>query len=138
MAGIPLNTFRTATKIVQQEGAPGSQTWVQGHPAAGDNTYLVYTAPPGTSGVILYAQVANIGTQTHQVSLWHYRANQFPSAFTELLKGAYAATNDALVLLGGKLVLETGDAIYIAGTAPTVLGSTDLKLTLSILESANQ
>lgn len=138
MAGIPLNTFRTSVKIVQPEGAPNSQTWTGGHPAAGDNNYLAYTAPPGTSGVILYAQVANIGNQTYQVSMWHYRANQFPSAFTELLTGAYAPTNDALVLLGGKLVLETGDSVYISGTAPIVGGTSDLKLTMSILESANQ
>jgi hypothetical protein len=138
MAGIPLNTFRTSVKIVQPENAAGSQPWVAGHPAAGDNYYLAYTAPPGTSGVILYAQVANIGTVTYQVSMWHYRANQFPTSFTELLVGAYAPTNDALVLLGGKLVLETGDSVYIAGTAPIVSGSSDLKLTMSILESANQ
>lgn len=137
MAGIPLNTFRTNTKIVQPP--PPGGFGPTGRPTPGDSNYLSYTAPPGTSGVILYAQVANIGTSEYQVSFWHYRANQFPEAYTELLSGAYVPINDALVLLGGKLVLETGDSVYISGTAPLIGGVTsDLKLTLSILESANQ
>lgn len=133
MAGIPLNTFKTTVKILQ----PPSN-FVDGHPTAGDNNFLAYTAPPGTSGVILYAQVANIGNQVYQVSMWHYRANQFPTSFTELLTNASVPTSDALVLLGGKLVLETGDSVYISGTAPVITGLSDLKLTMSILESANQ
>lgn len=131
MAGIPLNTFRTALKIVQPESG-----FVMGYPVPGDANYLVYTAPPGTSGVILYAQAANVGGTTEKISLWHYRPSGLPSTFTELLVGAQIPINDAMVLLGGKLVLETGDAVYVAG--PPGLTPNSLKLTMSILESANQ
>jgi hypothetical protein len=134
MAGIPLNTFRTTVKIVQ----PKSTYFQYGYPVVGDSRFLVYTAPPGTTGVILYAQVANIGTSTEQVSLWHFRPNQAPTVYTELITGLSVPVNDAAVVLGGKLVLETYDAIYISGTAPMVGDLSTLKLTMSILESANQ
>jgi hypothetical protein len=139
MAGIPLNTFLTRTKIVKQPSGflPG------GYPdpmAPNASDYLVYTAAPGTSGVILYAQCVNISSSTtHRISAWLYRPNDTENIikWTEILIDTPIATNDALVLLGGKLVLETGDSFWIAGTAPGTL-NTELKLTLSILESANQ
>jgi hypothetical protein len=138
MAGIPLNTFLTRTKIVKQPS-----NFVGGYPnpsAPNANDYLVYTAAPGTSGVILYAQCVNISsTTTHKISAWLYRPNDTENIikWTEILVDTPIATNDALVLLGGKLVLETGDSFWIAGTSPGQF-NTELKLTLSILESANQ
>jgi hypothetical protein len=142
MAGIPLNTFLTRTKIVRQPSG-----FVGGYPnpaAPNANDYLVYTAAPGTSGVILYSQCANISsTNTYTISAWLFRPNdnENPNRWTEILIGSPIPPNDALVLLGGKLVLETGDSFWVAGTAPNIGPSnvnTDLKLTLSILESANQ
>jgi hypothetical protein len=142
MAGIPLNTFLTRTKIVRQ---PNGFVFGYPNPAAPDaNNYLVYTAAPGTSGVILYAQCVNISsTTTHKISAWLFRPNDTESLnrWTEILIDTPIATNDALVLLGGKLVLESGDSFWVAGTAPNIPPTnvnTDLKLTLSILESANQ
>jgi hypothetical protein len=137
MAGIPLNKFVTSLKIVQ----PPSD-FVLNYPGPGDDRFLVYTAPPGTSGVVLYAQVANTSPDTvYKISCWHFRPNLLPTSWTELLVNVDVPTNDALSLFGGKLVLETSDAIYISGTAPMTgqnLVQSNLKLTMSILESANQ
>jgi hypothetical protein len=42
-------------------------------------------------------------------------------------------------MLGGKLVLETGDQLYVAGTdTSATTNSGYLQLIVSILESANQ
>jgi hypothetical protein len=42
-------------------------------------------------------------------------------------------------MLGGKLVLETGDQLYVAGSDNTATSTSGyLQLLVSILESANQ
>lgn len=165
MAGIPLNTFRTYVKNVQPPWLTGPTNQVgympdpvpvptqsyfpMGTPPdpteLNNACFLVYTAPLGITSVILYAQVANTGLEDYLVTCWHYRPNLQPVAFTELVTDIIAPTNDALLLIGGKLVLETGDALYVCGNAPiltnnadTKLNTSALKLTLSILESANQ
>jgi hypothetical protein len=149
MAGIPLNTFKTKTFIVQPppSTAPlfiaGPTGTGKQYPNPTDGRYKVYTSPLGTTGVVLYAQVANLGTQAYKVTLWHYRQNNVPFPYTELVENIIVPPNDSLVLLGGKLVLETSDSLFISGDAPVVTVSpaapiTNLKLTLSILESANQ
>lgn len=135
MAGIPLNTFLTRTKIVKQ---PVGFQYGYPNPSSTDD-YMVYQAAPGTSGVILYAQCANVSNvNNYTVSAWIYRPGDTVNKWTEILINTPVPHNDALVMLGGKLVLETGDSIWVAGSAPTVGGTTDLKCVLSILESANQ
>lgn len=131
-----------------------SPNWYPPGPGSpGNASFLVYTAPLGVTSVILYAQVASTANVTRHVSLWHYRPDQtknivpFPVAFTTLVQEIPVPTNDALVVIAGKLVLETGDQLYISSNdvgmvTPVVTepaqSITDLKLTLSVLESANQ
>ena len=50
---LPLNVYQTVTRVVDT------------------NTVGIYTAPVGYSGIILLAQAANIGNQTHTVSFSH-------------------------------------------------------------------
>ena len=52
---LPLNVYQTVTRVVDT------------------NTVGIYTAPVGYSGIILLAQAANIGNQTHTVSFSHKR-----------------------------------------------------------------
>lgn len=149
MASIRLNTFRTKTFVVQPPPAPGDAVpFVSGpdgtgtsYPNPGDNRYKVYQAPLGTTAVVLYAQVANIGANVYDVTLLHYRQNSQPFPYTELVNVIQVPNNDSLVLLAGKLVLETSDSLYVYGSAPLIppaLIMTDLKLTVSVLESANE
>jgi hypothetical protein len=149
MAGIPLNTFKTVTSYVQYLAPntaipPGTPTPPSGSPA---NPYWVYTAPPGTTGIILYMQIANTAaSNTFSASAWHYRlvTTYTPSytqtpVFTTIVNDIPCPTNDSRLMLAGKLVLETGDQLYVSGTdnsaSPT---SGYLQLIVSVLESANQ
>lgn len=136
MAGIPLNTFRTTTKVVPYSATQATP----GLPYTTQNTFAVYQAPPGTTGIILYCQVANISSSaTYTVSMWHFRPAN--SIFTEVVKQIAIPPNDVMIMLGGKLVLETSDILFVSGSAPYTAGppaAGDLKLIASVLESANQ
>lgn len=172
MAGIPLNTFKTVIKQIQRPNKLKWNTSVNppqwegydtdtyfdgiyppGPGSTGNDSFLVYTAPLGVTSVLLFAQVASIATVTRTVSLWHYRPDQtknliqYPVAFTTIVNELHVPSNDAMVVIGGKLVLETGDQLYISSSDTDMItpvygesakSITDLKLTLSILESANQ
>ncbi len=107
---LALNVFQTVTAVV-----PTSPT-------------EVYTAPVGYTGVVLLAQVANIGATSQDVTMLHRRS----STDTEMLKQYPVAGNDTINLLSGKLILESGDKLVISGS-----NATNLKLVASILETLN-
>jgi hypothetical protein len=127
MALIPLNTFKTKTATLTTS-----------------TSATVYTAPVGTTAIILMAQIANIGTSTEYVSFVHHRNRvvladaqgngyQAPNVDTYLVQGYSVPANDAAVPLAGKLIIEELDSIRCYGS-----NTQTLQLTLSILESANQ
>ena len=131
MACIPLNTFKTYTSTVQYLD-PINLIPI-GLPTI-NNPYFVYQAPPGTTGIILYMQVANTDpSATHGASACHY----LPSAatYTDIVLNVPCPINDARIMLGGKLVLETSDMLFVSTDDVT---SGYMKLIVSILESANQ
>lgn len=131
MAGIPLNTFKTVTADV--EYLDPVEPIPTGIPGTG-NTWYVYSAPPGTTGIVLYMQISNIDPgNNYTASAWHYR----PSAlrWTNIVKDISVPIADVRIMLGGKLVLETADQIYVSGNDTT---GANLKLIMSVLESANQ
>ena len=105
-----LNVFQTVTPVVSTSPT------------------VVYTAPVGYTGVVLLAQVANIGGSSQDVTLVHRRS----STDTEMLKQFPISSNDTTSLLAGKLVLESGDKLILSGSNPT-----DLKFVSSILETLN-
>lgn len=144
----PVNTYfdkvQTGSTIEYYPPGPGS---------VGNDSFFVYRAPLGVTSVLLYAQVSSTASVTRTVSVWHYRPDQtknvtqYPIAFTAIVNQLHVPPNDASVVIGGKLVLETGDELYISSSdtdmvspvyAEAAKSITDLKLTLSILESANQ
>jgi len=88
----------------------------------------IYTAPVGYTGVVLLAQVANIGTTSEDVTLTHRRSG----TDTEMLKQFPIASNDTANLLAGKLVLESGDKLVLSGS-----NASNLKFIASILETLN-
>jgi hypothetical protein len=107
---LPLNVFQTVTAVVSASPTE------------------VYTAPVGYTGVVLLAQVANIGATSQDVTMLHRRS----STDTEMLKQYPVAGNDTINLLSGKLVLESGDKLVISGS-----NATNLKFVASILETLN-
>jgi hypothetical protein len=126
MAQLPLNTFKTKTALLTN--VPGT---------------TVYTAPIGTTAIILMAQVSNVSTATHSVSFSHFRNR--PILADAQGNGAQAArTTSTLVLnyaippgdaaspLSGKMIVESLDSVQAHSDATGVL-----QLVLSILETAN-
>jgi hypothetical protein len=107
---LALNVFQTVTAVVS-----ASPT-------------VVYTAPVGYTGVVLLAQVANVGATSADVTLIHRRS----STDTEMLKNFPISSSDTANLLAGKLVLESGDRLVLSGS-----NGTDLKFIASILETLN-
>jgi hypothetical protein len=111
---LALNVFQTVTAVV------------------GTSATAIYTAPVGYTGVVLLAQVANIGASSYDVSLSHQRSVAGIAVTTEMLKNYPIAANDTANLLAGKLVLESGDKLVLSGS-----NGTNLKFIGSILETLN-
>lgn len=111
---LALNVFRTITTV------------------ATTNSVGIYTAPVGYSGIVLLAQAANIGSDTHTVSFSHKRSVAGIAVTTELVKDLPIPANDSTNLLFGKLILETGDSIQIRSDS-----ATNVKFIASILETLN-
>ena len=107
---LALNVFQTVTSVVSISPTE------------------VYSAPVGYTGVVLLAQVANIGSSSADVTLVHRRR----TTDTEMLKNFPISASDTANLLSGKLVLESGDKLVLSGS-----NDTDLKFIASILETLN-
>jgi len=128
MAQLPLNTFKTKTKVL------GADTGTHA---------VVYTAPIGVTSIILMAQVANLTTETHYVNFLHYRNRpvladsqgngaQAGNTYSPLVVDFGIPANDAGSPLAGKMIIEQLDKIVAyADTTST------LQLVLSVLETAN-
>lgn len=110
MATQALNTFRTITATITTTPT------------------TIYTAPLGVSGIVLGTQVANISSTDAVITAWHVRG----ITATELVKDFEVPRGDAMGILSGKLVLQAGDGLRVVAAADNTL-----KITLSILESAN-
>jgi hypothetical protein len=107
---LALNVFQTVTAVVSVSPT------------------IVYTAPVGYTGVVLLAQVANVGATSEDVTLIHRRS----STDTRMLKQYPISANDTANLLAGKLVLESGDKLVLSGS-----NGTNLEFIASILETLN-
>jgi hypothetical protein len=111
---LALNVFKTITNVV-----PTSPVGI-------------YTAPVGYTGVVLLAQVANIGSTSQDITFSHQRSNAGIAVTTRLAKNFPIEGNDTTNLLSGKLVLESGDVLVISGS-----NGTNLEFVASILETLN-
>lgn len=107
---LALNVFQTVTSVISITPT------------------IVYSAPVGYTGVVLLAQVANIGSTSEDVTFVHRRS----ATDTELLKQYPISANDTSSLLAGKLVLESGDKLVLSGS-----NASNLKFVASLLETLN-
>jgi hypothetical protein len=127
MALIPLNTFKTKTRVLDT-----------------NTTATAYVAPIGVTSIVLMAQVANTDPDAvHSITFSHHRRfrvlpdaqgnnAQDPNVTTELVKNFIVPPNDSASLITGKMILEAQDSIRAYSDTA---GS--MKLVLSILETAN-
>jgi hypothetical protein len=92
---------------------------------------LVYTAPVGYVAIVLTAQAVNTGASNQFFSM-NLAGSRSGSPFTQSIVNNYnIPAHEVLIASGGtagKLVLQTGDSL-------SVLGGTDIKFTLSVLET---
>jgi hypothetical protein len=105
----PINTFRTITATLTQ------------------TPQELYTTPAITSTIILMAQVANVGTSPATITASHVDDAETE---TELVKDFVVPVADAVGILVGKLVLQSGQKFKASASTDT-----DLKITLSLLET---
>jgi hypothetical protein len=127
MALIPLNTFKTKTKVLDT-----------------NTTASIYVAPIGVTSIVLMAQVANVDPDSaHSITFSHHRRfrvlpdaqgnnAQEPNVTTELVMNFEVPPNDSASLITGKMILEAQDSIRAYSDDTGVM-----KLVLSILETAN-
>jgi len=111
---LALNVYKTVTQVI-----PTS--------AVG-----IYTAPVGYSGVVLLAQISNIGSSTETVTVSHHRSIAGTAVTTEIVKDFPVPANDAASILDGKLIMEPNDIIKVSAS-----NGTDLKFIGSVLETLN-
>jgi len=105
-----LNAFKTVTVTVT------------------DTIGNVYTCPSGYSAVVLLAQVSNLtgGTITVSGNIYQLTGNN-----VALVKSAPLPANDAINLVGGRLILQTGDSFAVGANVNAAS-----QLTLSVLETS--
>ena len=116
MAIAPVNKFITIAVPV----APGEQQ--------------VYSTPTGTSAIVLYAQVSNVaaGTTTPKITFTHRRKTNKTGYIrnNRIVKEAKIPSNDSLILIDGRLVLQRdaliSDSIVIVGIQSGIVGITSV------------
>jgi hypothetical protein len=92
------------------------------------NTSTVSSTPPGYTSIVLLAQISNITNNTISVTSNFVRAG----VPTSIVKNGLIPKNDAMNIISGKLILQTGDTMTanasVAGAAQMII---------SIIESVN-
>ena len=86
----------------------------------------------GVASIILYAQATHVAPddEVKFISFSHSRPTDDNVNF-EIVKDGPVIPNDALNLLSGRLVLETGDELKVSGNT-----TGEVKVVISILETA--
>ena len=94
----------------------------------------LYEVPTGTSAILLYAQVANVGINTYPTVTFIHRREARSTGIKRdirIIKDIEVPPNDAAVLVDGRLVLEktatTLDRLYIKGTQLGIGTITDVQ-----------
>jgi hypothetical protein len=112
MAAIPLNRFRTLTHTLTTSSVG------------------IYTCPAGVASLIIFGNVANVGTgtSTTQFTVYHSR----DSVDTPIVEKGRIPSQDSMSFIEGRLVLETGDILKVKSEDE----DGTQKIIISILENA--
>jgi len=111
MAAIPLNKFKTITHTLTT-GAVG-----------------IYTCPPGVAALLIYGNVANVGSGTSVTSFTAYHSRG--GTDTEIINLGRIPSQDSMSFIEGRMVLEVGDILKIKGDFTNTM-----KCIISVLENA--
>ena len=111
---LALNSYKTITKV------------------ATTSPVGIYTAPTGYSGIVLLAQVANVGSETYTVTVSHERSTTGTAVTTEIVKDFPISANDTASIVNGKLVLEPSDILVLSAN-----DASNIKCIVSVLETLN-
>ena len=111
MAAIPLNRFKTVTHTLTT------------------NSVGIYTCPAGVSSLVIYGNVANVGSSSSVTSFSVYHSRD--SVDTPIIELGRVPHQDAMSFIDGRLVLETGDILKIKGDSLNTQ-----KCIVSVLENA--
>jgi hypothetical protein len=113
---VPLNTFLTKTAELTTSDE------------------ILYTTPANKTTIVLMAQVAAVTSDDSTVSAFHVAVDPDGSTLvpTELIKNFSVPGNDAVGILTGKLILQSGQSFSASAGA-----NGKLKIVLSILETLN-
>ena len=95
MAASPLNRFKTVTHTLTT------------------NSVGIYTCPAGVSSLVIYGNVANVGSSSSVTSFSVYHSRD--SVDTPIIELGRVPHQDAMSFIDGRLVLETGDILKIKG-----------------------
>ena len=95
MAAIPLNKFKTVTHTLTTAKVG------------------IYTCPPGVSSLVIYGNVANVGTSSSVTSFSVYHSRG--AVDTPIIENGRIPHQDAMSFLDGRLALEVGDILKIKG-----------------------
>jgi len=109
---LALNVYKTVTSV------------------ATTSTVGIYTAPVGYAGVVLLAQVANVGSETYTVTVSHQRSVSGTAVTTEIVKNYSIPANDSASVLDGRLIMESGDVLVLSANTES-----NLKFLGSVLET---
>jgi hypothetical protein len=88
----------------------------------------IYTVPVATTAVVIGCQVTNDGTASYDLTMY-WTDDSASDAVTYLAQGIPVPDASAYEPIGGKLVLEEGDALFAFGSTADVLD-----VTVSVLE----
>jgi len=93
----------------------------------------LYEVPTGTSALVLYAQVANVGVGTYPTVTFFQRRESRSTGLTRdirVIKDVEIPPNDGVILVDGRMVLEKTplivDRIYVQGTQSGLSTITDV------------
>ena len=96
----------------------------------------LYEVPTGTSALVLYAQVANVGVGTYPTVTFIQRRESRSTGLTRdirVIKDVEIPPNDGVILIDGRMVLEKTplvvDRVYISGTQTGVSTIVDVQYT---------
>jgi hypothetical protein len=94
----------------------------------------IYTASTGYSGVVLLAQASNVSSNTYSITFSHQRTTSGIAVTTQIAPNMPIPGNDALPLVSGRLIVQSGDVLVLSSTDSS---NSNVKLVLSVLETLN-
>ena len=93
MAAIPLNKFRTITHTLTTSSVG------------------IYTCPPAVASLVVFANVANVGSGTSTVSFSAFHSRG--AVDTPIIQKGQIPNQDSMSIIEGRLVLETADILKV-------------------------